>query len=288
MSTPLLADNDGDVRATLVRSLAGHGFVVIATANGQEAVTVLKSREVDVLVTELEMPVMDGFGPLAQAKRIAPNLPTLILTAAIGDFSERLSVVGPVRTLRKPVSIKVLAHEAREALNEVARGSISGISLPSLVHILQWERKSCSVRVRSGANRGRLDFLSGELVNACSYTSQVDGEAAAYEIFVWEDVVTEIERSHPATRRLIKTPLQNLLIDVMREKDERARAAPVAAPDEDTVWVGETKSDMFFGGKRQDAPLPPPEKEPEAVPVRRQVRRLYSYPDRNLVTWVDR
>jgi len=56
-----------------------------------------------------------------------------------------------------------------------------------------------------------LDFLFGELVNACSSTSQVDGEAAAYEIFVWEDVVTEIERPHPATRRLIKIPLQTCL-----------------------------------------------------------------------------
>ena len=267
MSTLLLADSDAGVRATLARSLAGHGFTVIATANGQEAVKVLESSEVDILVTELDMPVMDGFTLLTQAKQIAPDMPVLVLTSLVGDFDEQLSAVGPVRTLYKPVSVRVLAAEAREALNESARGSISGISLPSLLQILQWERKSCSVRVSSGANRGRLDFLSGELVNAYSYGAQLEGEAAAYEIFAWEDIATQIERSHPATKRLIKTPLQNLLIDAMRQKDERAQAAPVAVPDEDAEWVGETESDMFFRKKRQDTPSPQPERAAETVTV---------------------
>ncbi len=272
MSTLLLADNDASVRATLARSLAGHGFTVIATANGREAVNVLKSREVDILVTELDMPVMDGFALLAQVEKIAPNLPTLVLTALVGDFDEQLSELRPVKILYKPLSVKALAAEAREALTESARGSISGISLPSLLQILQWEKKSCSVRVRSDANRGRLDFLSGELVNAYMYGTQLEGEAAAYEVFTWEDIVTEIERSHPETRRLIKTPLQNLLIDAMRLKDERAQAAPVATPtpDQESEWVGETESDMFFRKKRRDAP-PPPEQEAETEPVREPV-----------------
>ncbi len=53
----------------------------------------------------------------------------------------------------------------------------------------------------------------------------------------------------------------------MCQKDERARAAPVAAPEDDTVGVGETESDVFFRRKGKDAPSSPPKKESEAVPV---------------------
>lgn len=258
MSTLLLADDDSGVRTTLARSLAGYGFAVIATANGQEAISVLRSRDVDLLVTELSLPGTDGFALLAYVKQHAINLPTVVLTAADpASYRERLSDLGSPQVLRKPVSVKRLAHEARGALSEAVRGSVTGITLPSLLQMLEWEHKTCSVRATAPEGEGRLDFLSGGLINAYSYTSQAEGEAAALEIFGWNDADLGLERLYPTAKRLgrlIHTPLQHLLIEAMRQKDERARQPSVDTP-EDAVLVGETEDEMFFRRRgRRDAP----------------------------------
>lgn len=244
MSTLLLADGDPSVRTTLARSLAGYGFAVIATANVQEAISVLKSRDVDVLVTELALPGTDGFALLAHVKQHAANLPTVVLSAADpADYGERLAELGLPRVLRKPLSVKDLVQGVRAALSETVRGSVTGIGLPSLLQMLEWERKTCSVRATAPVGRGQLDFVAGELVNAYSYTSRAEGEAAAFEIVSWDDAALELERLYPTAKRpgrLIHTPLQRLLIDAMRQKDERARQTPANTSD-DAVLVGEPR-----------------------------------------------
>lgn len=260
MSTLLLADGDPSVRTTLARSLAGYGFAVIATASVQEAVNVLRSRDVDILVTELALPEADGFALLAHVKQHAADLPTVVLSAADpAAYRERLAELGSPRVLRKPLSVKELVREVRAALSETVRGSVTGIGLPSLLQMLEWERKTCSVRATGEAGRGRLDFVAGGLFNAYSYTSGAEGEAAAFEIFSWDDAALELERLHPTAKRLgrlIHTPLQRLLIDAMRQKDERARQAPANTPG-DAVLVGETEDEMFFRRRRTPAAQAP-------------------------------
>ena len=135
-------------------------------------------------MTELSLPVVDGFGLLAHVRRHAANPPTVVLTAADpGSYRERLAELGSPRVLRKPVSVKMLAREARAALSEIVRGSVTGITLPSLLQMLEWERKTCSVRASSPEGEGRLDFLAGELVNAYSYTTRAEGEGRPTRFF---------------------------------------------------------------------------------------------------------
>ncbi len=267
MSTLLLADGDPSVRTTLARSLAGYGFAVIATASVQEAVGVLRSREVDVLVTEIMVPGADDLALLAHVKQHAAGLPTVVLSAADpAAYGEQLAEHGLPPVLRKPLSVKELVHTVRGVLSEAVRGRVTGIGLPSLLQMLEWERKTCSVRATGAAGRGRLDFTAGELVNAYSYTSRAEGEAAAFEIFSWDDAVLELERLHPSAKRLgrlIHTSLQRLLIDAMRQKDERAQQAPANTPD-DAVLVGETEDEMFFRRRRTPA-APTPAVQTPAV-----------------------
>lgn len=54
--------------------------VVDTAANGKEALTKLKETEVDVLLLDLQMPVMDGLETLTQVKKLYPDLNVLMLT----------------------------------------------------------------------------------------------------------------------------------------------------------------------------------------------------------------
>ncbi len=78
----LLADDHALVRAGLRRILeAQEGVTVVGEVdNGAAALDVLRRQGVDVLVLDLSMPGVDGFGVLARAKRLVPELKILVLT----------------------------------------------------------------------------------------------------------------------------------------------------------------------------------------------------------------
>lgn len=57
-------------------------FLNILTAeNGEKALKVLESTPVDVVMTDLRMPVMDGFGLISQMKKMYPGIPVIILSS---------------------------------------------------------------------------------------------------------------------------------------------------------------------------------------------------------------
>ena len=264
MSTLLLVDDDLGTRTVMARGLASQGFAVVTASDGREAVNLLGQAHIDVLVTDLNMPIMDGFELLAHVKRHAANLPVVVLSASTSELTDELDPFGALHVLTKPMSAKALAGEVRAALAELGSGHVTGITLPSFLQLLQWERKTCAVKVTSGKNEGRLHFLSGELVNAFSSARKLEGEAAAYDIFSWDDVDLVLERSYQNKKRVIRTPLQQLLMDALRLKDETLHdeAAREAGGDE-TVFLTEEEADMWFRKSKADpaeaSPAPPKE-----------------------------
>ena len=61
--------------------LRGSHYAAVALSSSREAVERLRSEPFDALVTDLRMPGVDGLALLAQARRIAPELPVIVMTA---------------------------------------------------------------------------------------------------------------------------------------------------------------------------------------------------------------
>ncbi len=104
----LLVDDDPLVRETLAMQLDAGGCDVLAAASGMDALALLDAGEmVDVLVTDLSMPGMDGLAVMKGAQQRRPNLPALLLTGYAGD-NAGLAVSGALSgrfsLLRKPIS----------------------------------------------------------------------------------------------------------------------------------------------------------------------------------------
>lgn len=78
----LIVDDSESIRELVGNALEESGFTVYTAINGQDAYEKLKTIEVDLVITDLNMPVMDGIG-LVEAIRKDPHkqyLPILILT----------------------------------------------------------------------------------------------------------------------------------------------------------------------------------------------------------------
>ncbi len=221
--TVLLVDDEPAARAVLLEGLPRHleRFTVASAADGAEALAYLREHPVDVLVTDVRMPVMDGFELLAHVRKHYPNLPVVVLSAlAPEDVLEASPALGILRVVRKPASAAEVARHVREADADTVKGRMRGVALGTLLDLMQRERKTCSLLVRSGDEKGRLHFLSGELVNAYAFSLDLDGEAAARHLLGLDVVTIDFERSLHNHDRRIHTPLPTLLLEVAAQLDE--------------------------------------------------------------------
>ncbi len=93
-------------------------FNLQTATNGADAVKVLKSSPViDLVVTDLSMPKMDGFELLAYINRNYPRIPVILMTAfGTPKIEEIVNNMGLFRYLEKPLDINVIAENIFAAL----------------------------------------------------------------------------------------------------------------------------------------------------------------------------
>jgi DNA-binding NtrC family response regulator len=77
----LIVDDDASMCQFLSILLAKEGYEVVTTSSGREALDRVREQAVDVVITDIKMPEMDGIAVLEGMKRIDPALPVVIMTA---------------------------------------------------------------------------------------------------------------------------------------------------------------------------------------------------------------
>lgn len=208
------------------RSYAGR-IELLTAKNGKEALGVLRSRPIDLVVTDLKMPEVDGFELLATMSRTWPDIPVLVMTAfGTPEIEKKLRGQGLTHYLEKPLAFKVLADRVLGTLQTSASGAVKGITLPSFLQIIQLDRKTCVLRIVSQDRAGLLRFERGELIDAA--TGSLSGDDAAFEIVCWDDTQIEIHPPRQAAQRTVKQNLTEILMEGIRRKDERIRDAPLS------------------------------------------------------------
>jgi CheY-like chemotaxis protein len=90
MARILVAEDDAEVRALVIRALSTHGHEVTAAEDGGEALDILNREEgaFDLLLSDIKMPVMDGIALALTSARDFPALPILLMTG-FADQRER-------------------------------------------------------------------------------------------------------------------------------------------------------------------------------------------------------
>ena len=87
MAEVLLVDDDPDIRGMLAFTLDDYGFTVREAGDGAEAIAALEERAPDLMVLDLMMPNLDGFGVLAamRDRGLAPQTRVLILSCKVDE-----------------------------------------------------------------------------------------------------------------------------------------------------------------------------------------------------------
>lgn len=119
----LLVDDDEHVRRTAARALRTRGYTVVEAANATAALASLDTREdIDLLLTDVVMPAVDGrqLAELARGRR--PQLRVLYITGYTDDAVVQHGVMqGDVDLIEKPFRIDSLAAKVRQVLDRPTR-----------------------------------------------------------------------------------------------------------------------------------------------------------------------
>ena len=114
----LIVDDEATIIESLEGILSDDGFEVIHAFNGYEALKKIESESPDIVLLDIWMPGMDGIETLKEIKKIAPNLPVVMITGH-GTIESAVDATksGAYDFLEKPLSIDKVMVTINNALN---------------------------------------------------------------------------------------------------------------------------------------------------------------------------
>lgn len=237
--TALLVEDEHSTLRFYLTGLKGlQEFRLLSAENGWQALEVLRDTAVDVVVTDLNMPVMDGYSLIAELSKRYPNLPVIVITSVAESAlqSEALEL-GALRVIPKPPKLSMLMEAIRAAASRIAPGLVRGLGLPSILQLMNWERRSATLTVKGHLGTGYLYVLDGNLVHAA--LGREEGIVAAYELLTWD--IQEVEFVYACkVEPTIDLPLQEILMNLALFRDRKAQGdRPVREREpRDDVWRG--------------------------------------------------
>ena len=115
--TVLLVEDEPMVRSVAERALTRHGYTVITADNGEDALEILERNEpVDLLISDVVMPGMDGPTMVRQARQSRPELKILFMSGYAEEQLRNSIDIENVNFLPKPFSVADLAEAARRTV----------------------------------------------------------------------------------------------------------------------------------------------------------------------------
>jgi len=238
----ILVVDDSKVARAVIRKVLGElGYsVVLEASDGVEALARLRDSSFDLVITDWNMPRMDGM-TLVREIRHTPDLDVPVLMVSGETYVTRFVEVirsGAQGYIRKPFTKQALESKLTEVMKkcELAAqtdpaaslsGRLSEIGFPELVQFVA----SCSLSGRlvfdheddGVPRRGTIEVREGDVV--ASFCNGKTGNDAVYEMAEWEDGEFRFEPETDEVETNTTMPTLPLLVEAMKRRDERAHSA---------------------------------------------------------------
>ncbi len=239
----LLVDDEKEFLTATQRIISSLGYGVECASSGSQALDLYKKSSFGLLITDLKMPVMDGFELVHKIRAINPAQRIIISTAMYSQvvpWNKRFTCsdapgegvdMSTINYLFKPYSKaslvsaieKTLKGEtfgaecdasARPAGEEAAAKSTGNQDPPPpldcfyFIDLYRLGKRSVSLEVRRNGCSGRIFIKDGDIIHAES--SSLTGEEALKEILSWENVQIKLDSCPCDLKRTIYAPYERL------------------------------------------------------------------------------
>lgn len=225
----LLVDPDPEETMVLELRMIEQGFETKIARDAVQALKILGETEIDLVVSEIELPNGDGLALLAEARRQpwGKNLAWVVHTRKQERTdAQQAFALGVADFVAKPAPTDVLVAKLKAILDQRAStvgargvsGSLKEMGLPELVQVLFHGRKTGCLRIRAQGNNGEIHFDGGRVVNALWGTAR--GTEAFYAMIKLVDGEFGLDPGFKPGDHVINESPEALLLEGMRRLDE--------------------------------------------------------------------
>ena len=247
MKRVLVVDDEEDMLWMLQRNLnKGMSEVeILAASSGEEALSVLSDKAVNLVITDINMPGMNGLDLLIEVNNRYPDTGVIIMTAYPSNAYEREAMMsGSLRFVEKPFDINDMREIVKEALKSADgfQGTIDGIDLMDIVQFNGLSQATAALKVTTADQEGMIFFKKGEVVHAMC--DQTTGEEAFFKVLEFQGGTLQNIRGVEAPIESIDKSLESLLFEAAVRNDEDIEDAAAVTADKPSA----TLEDLDMGG----------------------------------------
>ncbi len=197
-------------------------FDIIIANDGDEAVNVLRQHKISLLVTDIQMPKMDGMALLGYINNKHPHIPCIVMTSyPTSELAQRSTNDNLFRLFPKPLNFEEFEEAILQAMEQdLPVGTLQGISVSSFLQMIRLEEKTCLFEVQSPGKGKGLFYLQKGIPHDAVY-GDLKGEEAAYALIAMEKAkITFKNLPRKKITKRIHIETTGLIMEAFRRKDE--------------------------------------------------------------------
>ena len=223
MNRVLVVDDEEDMLWMLQRNLnkGMNDVEILAASSGEEALAILSDKKVNLVITDINMPGMNGLDLLIEVNNRYPDTGVIIMTAYPSNAYEREAMMsGSLRFVEKPFDINDMRDIVKGVLktSDGFQGTVDGIDLMDIVQFNGLSQATSALKVTTADQEGMIFFKKGEVVHAMC--DQVSGEEAFFKVLKFQGGTLQNIRGVEPPIMSIKKSLESLLFEAALRNDE--------------------------------------------------------------------
>jgi two-component system chemotaxis response regulator CheB len=233
----LLVDDDPGLLFALSKDLSSDqdAYRLILAQNGRAAMEILARETISLVVSDVNMPEINGFELLAAIREKYPQIGVILMTAYGTDKMRQIvKDCGCLHFLEKPFRFDMLKEMIQGQLGNKAvgfNGTLKNILLTDLIQICCIAGADMAIKVTNGQSEGVFYIESGQLIHA--QCGEERGETALFKIIGWENGSFESFSVKQFPEQTIFKPYMYFLMEGARRSDEENEEFSPEESDED-------------------------------------------------------
>lgn len=196
-------------------------FEPVFVKDGLEAIEVLKKQQISLLVTDLQMPRVEGLVLLAYMNQNHPTIPCIVMTATRRPQLKQRLQHDVLSYIEKPFTPDELAKTIISSLDQdIPGGSLYGISIVNFLQMIEMEKKTCLLEVNLENHPSGAFYFEKGVLHHAEY-GKLKGEDAAIKMIQLDRVRINFKKvPKRKIERRIRKDMTDLLLKTIPTEDE--------------------------------------------------------------------
>lgn len=221
----LIVDDEETLTWSMAKSLSKDKdkYEVLIANNGREALNLLEKNKIDLVISDIRMPDINGLDLLVKIRKEYPETKVIIMTAyGSSDVQKEANRRGSLYYVEKPFEISDIRKIVLNLIGKKKgfKGKVYGLQLTDIIQMNCLSRLTTTLIITRDGERGVIYLNEGEIIHA--ECGDQKGTDAFYKILSWQEGEFVSNIGSPSPVQTIYQNWEHLLVEAMRRNDDNS------------------------------------------------------------------